>query len=816
MKIAYNWLKDYLVTDCTPAEIAEHLTEIGLEVEGTEIWEEVEGGLKGVIVGEVLSCEQHPNADRLKCTRVDVNSGEPLEIVCGAPNVAAGQKVLVATIGTTLTFSDGTQLELKKSKIRGEVSCGMICAEDELGLGEGHDGIMVLADDAVAGTSAAEHLQLYSDTIFEIGLTPNRSDAISHYGVARDLHARLRKLGIPTELKSPDMDELDSFSTSVTGPDVQIHSDRCIRYMGAALELDAPFKTPVWMMRRLRSIGIKPIFGLVDATNYVQHAIGQPLHAFDSRAITGQTIHVKTVSPEKFVGLDGTEFNLTAEDLVIANTEGPMCIAGVFGGRDSGVVADTTAAFIESACFAPVSIRRTAKKHGLHTDASFRYERSVDPNLAPWGLQLLLTTLRRNGSEPAISAPVDRYPNPVENVKIELDLPAMDSLIGASIDRDEIRSILIDLGFEWSQEGEGASNGGDMWTLLAPTYRADVTQQADVVEEVLRIYGYNSIPLPEKFSFSIAYEGHPTAYETKRQVASRLAGMGYSETINNSLTASRHQVLEASPEGSMVPLLNPLSSDTDRMRDSMFYGALQTVDYNLKRQQRRVQIFEFGNVYHQNEDASEYREQEQLVLAVAGSHREDHWSFQDEPFVFHHLAGHIESVLAMLGISTNQCGVKAHNEGPFSDGLQYHQGPNPLVTAGLINKKWRSHFDIDVPVYGAIFHWDTLMKRYRKKRITHKELPKFPAVRRDLALLVDTGTSFAEMENAAMKAERKILERVALFDVYEGKGVPEGKKSYALSFILRDDQGTLNEKRIDMCMKQIQQSLERELGAQLR
>ena len=818
MKIAYTWLKDYLVTDCTPDEIAEHLTEIGLEVEGTDLWEEVSGGLRGVMVGEVLTCEPHPNADRLKCTTVNVGTGEVLEIVCGAPNVAAGQKVLVATVGAPLTFTDGTQIEIKKSKIRGSLSCGMICAEDELGLGEGHDGIMVLEEDAVVGTSAADYLNLYSDTIFEIGLTPNRSDAISHYGVARDLHARLQQLGMQSELRKPSMDALDSFVQDVEGPAIQVESDRCLRYTGASLELPKPFTTPKWMERRLRSIGLKPIYGLVDVTNYVQHAIGQPLHAFDARAIQGNTIRVRTMPPQNFIGLDGTEFKLTEEDLIIGNLNEAMCIAGVFGGRDSGVKADTVSAFIESACFQPVSIRRTAKKHGLHTDASFRYERSVDPALTPWGLQLLLTLLRENGMEARISPPSDTYPNPIERIQINLHLERMDELIGTAIPRDTVRSILANLDFE--VEEESSDNAGTVWTLRAPTYRADVTQQADVVEEILRIYGFNTIPLPKKFAFSIAYENHPTPYEVKRQIAARLAGMGFTEMMNNSLTSSKNGVLAASPDGAPVVILNPLSSDTNVMRDSMLYGALNTVDYNLKRQQRKIQLFEFGQVYFNETSGEEavrsFREEAQLALVIAGSHRQTHWNFKEEPYVFHHLAGHVEAVLGMMGIAPENCRVTAISEAPYSDGLEYKLGRTTLVKAGVVRGQWTRHFDVDVPVYAAVFHWDALMEFYQRKRITHKELPKYPAVRRDLALLIDRNVRFADMEQVARATEKKLLERVELFDVYEGKGVPDGKKSYALSFVLRDENGTLNDKRIDKTMQQIQRALEQQLHAQLR
>ena len=808
MKISLNWLKEYIQTDLSTDQITDYLTQTGLEVEGVTSWESVKGGLKGVVIGKVLTCEPHPNADRLKITTVDVGNGEPLPIVCGAPNVAEGQTVVVATVGSTL-YPNGEELKIKKAKIRGEVSQGMICAEDELGLGESHEGILVLENDIPVGTPAHEYFQVEKDTVIEIGLTPNRSDAMSHFGVARDLHAFIVARGESSKLNEPELPNVNADNQDVKIDVEVVDEERSPRYMGVTLSNLKVDSSPAIITNRLKAIGVRPVNNLVDITNYVQHAIGQPLHAFDADKIQGDKIIVRCASPgEKLVTLDGEKRELNGEDLMICDSEKPLCIGGVFGGLDSGVSSSTTKIFLESAYFQPVSIRKTAKRHGLHTDASFRYERGVDPALASDGLKMAVSLFVKYANASVSMNVVDCYDAPIEGNDISIDIDRINTLLGTSLSEERIEQILNLLDFEI------ASKEGSNWVIIAPTYRVDVTREADVAEEILRIHGYNEVELPSKFSFSVEYEKRPTSFEIKETAARILTGMGYYEMMSNSLTRESYLELDTASGDKAVRMLNPLSRDLSILRTNLLFGALEAIERNVKRQRPNLRLFEFGKVYTQTSEA--YYERENLVMAATGDIHGDNWAEQSEEMSFYRLKGHVENILTKMGHQASKLNTELIQDEQFIEAVSYKYGMNELVRVGIVKEKWCTHFDIEQPVFAAIFDWDALRNIYSPQDTRYKEIPKYPSVRRDLALLIDQKTTFGQIRKVAKQAENKILYDIQLFDVYEGDKLPSGKKSYAVAFTLFDPARTLQDKHIDQAMNRIQKALEAELDAKLR
>jgi phenylalanyl-tRNA synthetase beta chain len=716
--------------------------------------------------------------------------------------------VVVATVGSTL-YPNGEELKIKKAKIRGEVSQGMICAEDELGLGESHDGIMVLDNEIPIGTPAREYFQVEKDTVIEIGLTPNRSDAMSHFGVARDLHAFIVARGESSKLIEPELPKIYADNQDVKIEVEVADEERSPRYMGVTLSNLKVDSSPATMANRLKAIGVRPVNNLVDITNYVQHAIGQPLHAFDAERIKGDKIVVRCAAPgEKLVTLDGEERELHGEDLMICDSEKPLCIGGVFGGLDSGVSSSTTKIFLESAYFQPVSIRKTAKRHGLHTDASFRYERGVDPALASDGLKMAASLFVKYANASVSMNVVDCYDTPIEGNDISIDIDRINTLLGTSFSEERIEQILNLLDFEI------ASKEGSNWVVIAPTYRVDVTREADIAEEILRIHGYNEVELPAKFSFSVEYEKRPTSFEVKDTAARILTGMGYYEMMSNSLTRESYLELDTASGDKAVRMLNPLSRDLSILRTNLLFGALEAIERNVKRQRPNLRLFEFGKVYTQTPEA--YFERENLVMVATGDIHGDNWAEQSEEMSFYRLKGHVENILTKMGHQASKLNTELIQDEQFIEAVSYKYGMNELVRVGIVKEKWCSHFDIEQPVFAAVFDWDALRNIYSPQDTRYKEIPKYPSVRRDLALLIDHNVTFGQIRNVAKQAENKILNDIQLFDVYEGDKLPSGKKSYAVAFTLFDPARTLQDKHIDQAMNRIQKALEAELGAQLR
>lgn len=807
MKISYNWLKEYIDINLEPAAVAEILTDTGLEVEGVDEIETIKGGLKGVVIGEVLTCEQHPNADRLRKTTVNVGGESPLEIVCGAPNVTAGQKVVVATVGTIIYTEEG-DFTIKKSKIRGEVSEGMICAEDELGLGQSHDGIMVLPAEAKVGTAAAEYFNIESDFVFEIGLTPNRTDAMSHFGVARDLRAALirqGKEGIETALPT-----VSSFSVSAKDLPFTIKvedSDACPRYAGVSLKNIKVGPSPDWMQNRLRAIGIGPINNVVDITNYVLHETGHPLHAFDANEITGHTIEVKHLpAGTKFTTLDDKERELDANDLMICDAEKPVAIAGVMGGLHSGVSEKTTEVFIEAAYFNSVSVRKTAKRHALNTDASFRYERGVDPEMTIYALKRAAILMRDIcGGEISMDIQ-DHYPTEIEHTEIEVNLDRINTLIGQEIEPNMVRKILGALDIHIK------SDNGNTLLLSVPPYRADVTREADIVEEILRIYGFNAIDIDHKMHISVAQTDSKSEARYREKVSAAMSARGFNEIMNNSLTKSSYYAGNGFKEEESVAMLNPLSQDLGVMRQSLVFGALETVARNANRQRPNLSLYEFGKVY-QNIDGK-YNEQQRLVLTKTGNQQEEVWKAPAGKTDFYYLKAEVEFILTSLGFSNWD---EQEVENPLYDfTLGIFINKQEVITLGKINSTTAKKAEVKQEVFVADFNWEYLAKKAKKNTILFKELPKYPEVRRDLALLLDKSVNYTDLKQTAERSEKKILRSVNLFDVYEGKNLPEGKKSYAMSFVMRDDEKTLNDKQVDKVMDKILGSFKHQYDAELR
>jgi len=812
MRISYNWLKDYINTNLTPAEISQRLTDSGLEVEAVEKVESIRGGLQGLIVGEVIEKKQHPNADRLSVTRVDVGGEQLLNIVCGAPNVAAGQKVVVSPVGTTLYPVSGEPFKIKKGKIRGEVSEGMICAEDEIGLGEAHEGIIVLGQDAVIGTPVADYFNIEDDYGIEIGLTPNRTDGMSHVGVARDLAAVLSlEKGTKISVKFPSVEnfKIDNNQKPI---DVKVeNSEACPRYAGIRLSNVKVADSPEWLQIRLKTIGLSPINNIVDITNYVLHELGQPLHGFDAGKIEGNRVEVKTLTQKTgFVTLDEKSRELHQNDLMICDANKGMCIAGVFGGMGSGVSENTSEIFLESAYFNPVWVRKTAKRHGLNTDASFRFERGVDPELVIVALKRAALLIKEIAGAEITSEIIDIYPKKFEPFKVQFNKIHCDRLIGKSIPETTIKFILDTLDIKLIEQN------GDDWLLEVPQYRADVRREADVIEEILRIYGFNNIEVPEKIHSSISYSLAVEPEKIKQRISDFLASRGFNEMMANSLTSDRY-VLDFKSEGldpnALVKIVNPLSGDLNVMRQTLLFNGLEAVAYNQNRQHPDLMLFEFGNVYRHSED---YSENFRLAIYLSGKTQPNNWNKPAREFTFFDLKGEINAVLKRLGL-LGTIDEHSANWKLFDDGMQYAVKNKTLVYFGVVSKQLNKQFDIRENVFYADFDWDYLLKLLRrKKKIEIKELPKFPSVRRDLSLLVNKDISFKSIRDLAFKTERKYLKSVELFDVYEGRGMEPGKKSYAVSFVLQDRAKTLNDKVIDKAMQRIQQSLEKELDSRLR
>ncbi|TCD03781.1 phenylalanine--tRNA ligase subunit beta [Pedobacter psychroterrae] len=798
MKISYSWLKQFIQTDKTPQELSLILTNIGLEVESLETVQAVAGGLEGLMTGHVLTCIQHPNADRLRVTTVDVGGAEALQIVCGAPNVAQGQKVVVAIVGTTVYPNAGEPFKISKSKIRGEVSEGMICAEDEIGLGVSHDGIMVLPEDTATGIAAKTYFNLEDDYLFEIGLTPNRADAASHLGVARDLAAYFR-----TGIEMPDLSGFNIDNESLKIAVSLQDTDACARYSSLTITGVTVKASPDWLQDKLKVIGIKPINNIVDITNYVLHDLGQPLHAFDADQIAGGKVLVKKcVEGTPFVTLDGLERKLSSEDLMICDVEKPMCIAGVFGGKNSGVTETTTNIFLESAYFNSVSVRKTSKRHGLKTDASFRFERGTDPEMPVIALKRAALLIRELAGGLVSSSVSDIYPNPIAPFDVKVGYKGINNLIGADIPAAEIKSIITALDIE--VVGETA----ETLDLKVPAYRVDVTRECDITEEVLRIYGYNNIVIPSKINASLSYSNKPNAEQTQHVIADMLTANGFLEIWCNSLTKGTY----SKKQEEAVQILNPLSSDLNVMRQDLLAPALESVAYNLNRKAADIKFYEFGKTYHLINE--KYVERQRLLILFSGASQSEQWNHKANQVSFYNLKAAVDAVIGRLGITNYQSEeVKDEN---FAFGLKYFRGDKAIVTFGAATAADKKKADIDKDVYYADFDWALLLDIVRKNKIINKEVPKYPSVRRDLSMLVDTNITFDDLKTIAFKSEKKLIRNVQVFDVYIGDKLPEGKKSYALNFTLQDDEQTLTDKQIDSVMQKIIHNLAQTAKAEIR
>ena len=808
MKISYNWLKQFLQTDWEVNNTSELLTDLGLEVEGVETIESIKGSLEGVVVGEVLTCIQHPNADRLKLTTVNLGSGDPVQIVCGAPNVAAGQKVPVATIGTMLYDDSGSGFKIKKGKIRGEESHGMICAEDELGLGASHDGILILDDQLQPGTKAADVFNIEIDEVFEIGLTPNRADAMSHYGVARDFRAGLIQHGINLELITPSVSDFQVDERRLR-VDVEVDKkESAPRYCGISI-VDVEVKdSPEWIQNRLKSIGLTPKNNIVDITNYVLHELGQPLHAFDAEKIEGNKVVVKTLeSGTKFTTLDGIERELHSEDIMICDAaSNPLCIAGVFGGINSGVTEKTTSIFLESAYFNPVSIRKTAKRHALNTDASFRFERGIDINFTKYALKRAAILIKEYSNGKIASDVMDFYPEKMEDFQVFLSYDNAFRLIGQELDKETIKNILASLEIKISSETEAGLG------LTIPSFRVDVQREADIIEEILRVYGYNNIKFSHKLNSSISFNSNKDTI-VENVVANHLTSLGFNETMANSLTKEDYISLSKNLKAEFnVSMLNPLSNDLKVLRQSLLFSGLESISYNLNRKNNSLKLYEFGKTYHKYEHG--YQEDKHLTIFISGARTKDTWTIPSQNSDFFYLKGIIISILDRIGISNLK--TSPIKSDVFSEGIVFSLGKKKLVEFGIVTKQIRKEFGIKQEVLFADFDWSTILSISGNKKIKVSNLTKFPSVKRDLALLLDEKITFKEIYDLAFQSERNLLKDVDLFDVYQGEKLPEGKKSYAVSFVLQDKNKTLEDRQIDKIMLKLQQSFENNLEAVLR
>lgn len=820
MKISYNWLKKYLDFNLSVSETSEILTDIGLEVESAELYEPIKGGLEGVLVGKVMKCVKHPDADKLQVTKVDIGTSEPLQIVCGAPNVAEGQTVLVATIGTKLFFSDGNELLIKKAKIRGIPSEGMICAEDELGIGESHEGILVLSDAFEVGKKASEMFFTENDTVFEIGLTPNRSDAISHYGVARDLAAALsmRKKVIFTA-KLPDV---SSFKPEIKKNPISIvinDAENCSRYAGVFFKNIRVGESPEWLKSFLRSMGMKPINNIVDITNFVMLETGQPLHAFDAKKIAGDKIVVRKSKLKEFVTLDEVSRKMSGRELMICNENEEMCMAGVFGGLDSGVSMKTTSIFLESAYFNPVSVRKSAKFHGLKTDSSFRFERGVDPEMIPYALHRASQLISELCSEVKYSTVQDVYPAPIQRVKILCSFDRINALIGKEISSKRVISILESLDFEIFNVGKFG------FETFAPLYRVDVTREADVIEEVLRIYGFNSIDIPEKLNYSLLFSDKVNLKKErlKETVSSYLSSNGFYEAINNSLSKSEYvEIFDIINAGELIKILNPLSKDLEIMRQSLLPGLLENVLLNQNYHQSDIRLFEFGKEYRHNslfnnlEVNKQYNEKEVLALVLTGNEKPENWKYSSEKTDIFTVKLYIEKIIKFAGL-TQKLTSQSFSNSTFKDGIQYVDSMNNVIAlCGILHPKVAKYFDIKQSVYYAEIRWKNFSEMSVNKSVKFNDIVKYQPVRRDLALLLNSHISYDEVYGIASKTLGKMVKDINIFDVYEGEKLPQGKKSYALSFILQDSVKTMTEKEITLAMDRLVKAYQEQLGGELR
>ena len=820
MNISYNWLKEYVNFDLTPDEVAAALTSIGLETGDVEEVQSIKGGLEGLVIGEVLTCEPHPNSDHMHITTVNLGQGDPVQIVCGAANVAAGQKVVVATLGTKLYDGDEC-FTIKKSKLRGVESNGMICAEDEIGIGTSHEGIIVLPEDVVPGTLAKDYYNIKSDYVLEVDITPNRSDACSHYGVARDLYAWLIQNGRQATLKRPSVDAFKVDNHDMNIDIVVENTEACPRYAGVAIKNVTVKESPEWLQNKLRLIGVRPINNIVDITNYILHAYGQPMHCFDADKIKGGKIVVKTC-PEgtKFVTLDEVERKLSDRDLMICNAEEPMCIAGVFGGLDSGTTETTKDVFLESAYFHPTWVRKTARRHGLSTDSSFRFERGIDPNGTIYTLKEAALLVKELAGGEIASEIKDNYPAPIADFPVELSYEYTNALIGKVIPAETIKSIVTSLEMKITGETpEGLS-------LLVPAYRVDVQRPCDVVEDILRIYGYNNVEIPTSVKSSLSVKGDvDKSVKLQNLVSEQLVGCGFNEIMNNSLTAATYyEGLETYKPENLVQLMNPLSNDLNVMRATLLFGGLESIQHNANRKNADLKFFEFGNCYHFNAEKKNpekvlaaYSEELHLGLWITGKRVSNSWAHPDENTSVYELKAYVLNIFRRLGVNFGGLVFGNLTDDIYSVAISVHtRGGKLLATFGVLHKKIQKAFDIDNEVYYADLNWKELMKAIKNNTVAYKEISKFPAVKRDLALLIDKKVQFAEIEKIAYETDKKLLKSVELFDVYEGKNLEAGKKSYAVSFMLQDENATLNDKQIDKVMQKLIANLQNKLDAKLR
>ncbi|MBN2682336.1 MAG: phenylalanine--tRNA ligase subunit beta [Bacteroidales bacterium] len=818
MKISYNWLKEYLNLEIDSEKVSEILTDIGLEVSGTEKFQSLKGGLEGIIIGRVLTKEKHPDADKLSLTTVDVGGAEPLHIVCGAPNVEAGQKVVVATVGTTLYHNDES-FTIKKAKIRGQVSEGMICAEDEIGLGTSHEGIMVLPNDAKPGTSAASYFKISSDTIFEVELTPNRIDGASHFGVARDLAAFMRQYFEEVELNKPIVDNFKIDNNSNPIEIIVENPEACPRYSGLTISGVKVGESPKWLQERLLSIGHKPINNVVDVTNFVLFEIGQPLHAFDLDKIQGNKVIVKNLQEgTTFVTLDEVERKLSSEDLMICNSNGGMCIGGVFGGIDSGIKETTKNIFLESACFNPVSIRKSAKRHGLSTDASFRFERGSDPNITVYALKRAAMLIKEIAGGEISSEIVDIYPHPIKNTSVELSFAEVESLIGKQLERNQIKNILASLDIKILAEKEKAL------LLEIPAYRVDVKRPADVIEEILRIYGYNNIEISETVNSAITISKKPNKELITNTISGYLSSNGFNEIMNNSLTkSSYYEGNNKFPESRLVKILNPLSNDLNCMRQTLLYGGLEVISYNINRKNSDIKIFEIGNCYFSDKNLNSenprdnYLEEAHIGMFISGEKELINWITPGSKTSVFYLKSYLENILKRTGIHLDSLIWEEFSDDVISAGFAYKLKNNKvLASVGIVDKKLLNNFDIRQEVFFGDINYTELLNTVSKEDVSFAEISKFPAVRRDLALLIDNGVKFSKIKELAHKTERELLVKVSMFDFYKGDKIAKEKKSYAVSFVFQDKEKTLTDKQIDKIMSRLITVYKEQLSAEIR
>ena len=820
MNISYKWLKEYVDFDLTPQEVCDALTSTGLEVDALEEVQSIKGGLKGLYVGKVLTCEAHPNSDHLHVTTVDLGKGEPSQIVCGAPNVAAGQKVIVADLGCVLYDGD-QEFVIKKSKLRGVESCGMICAEDEIGIGNDHSGIIVLPENAVVGTPAAEYYHLESDWLIEVDITANRADALSHWGVARDLYAWLKQNGYETSLHRPDCSAFKVENHDLPIEVVIENQEACKRYACVSVTDCEVKESPDWLKNKLTIVGLRPINNIVDITNYVMMAYGQPLHTFDADMVKGHKIVVKTM-PEgtPFQTLDGEEHKLSDRDLAICNAEDPMCIAGVFGGKGSGTYETTKNVVLESAYFHPTWIRKSARRHGLSTDASFRFERGVDPNGTIYALKQAAILCQELAGGKVSMEVCDVYPEPMKNPVVELSYEYVHNLVGKTIPVETIKAICENL------EMKVLSETAEALTLEVPAYRVDVQRPCDVVEDILRIYGYNNVEIPTQLKGSLVIKGdEDRKHKLANLVIEQLVGEGFNEILNNSLTkGAYYEGRNAYPTENCVKILNPLSTDLNVMRQTLLFGGMESIQHNVNRKRQNLRFFEFGNVYtfnpeKQNDDdpMQAYKEQYHCGLWVTGKRVEGSWAHVDEDSSFYELRSCVINILRRIGVKRGMIVLKKSENYIFSSGMTVeNRGGKKLYEMGIISKKLLKQFGLDNPVFYAELNWTALMKMVKKNEVVYTEVPKFPAVSRDLALLVDNSVEFAQIEQIALQTEKKLLKKVELFDVYEGDKLPAGKKSYAVNFILQDEEKTMGDKQIDAIMQKLIANIKKQLNAELR